>query len=140
MALGSVTNPSDGLNKLRSPRIAYSSATTASKGGFSMFARSVSMHLKPNTLTDFNRTLENDVLPLLRKQKGFQDELVLVAPNAAQAVGISLWDNKENAEAYQKDTYPEVQRLLSRVIEGTAQVKTYEVPLATFHKVAARGG
>ena len=105
-----------------------------------MFARSVSMHLKPNTLTDFNRTLENDVLPLLRKQKGFQDELVLVAPNAAQAVGISLWDNKENAEAYQKDTYPEVQRLLSKVIEGTAQVKTYEVPLATFHKVAARGG
>ncbi len=105
-----------------------------------MFARSVSMHLKPNAVADFNRTLESDILPLLRNRKGFQDELVLVAQDGTEAVGISLWDNKENAEAYQTETYPEVQRLLSKMIEGIAQVETYEVPIATFHKVAARGG
>ena len=103
-----------------------------------MFARSVSMRLKPNMKTDFNRTLENEILPLLRNRTGFQDELCLIAPDGAEAVGISLWDSKENAEAYQRETYPEVQRLLSKVIEGTAQVKTYDVSVSTIEKTVRR--
>jgi hypothetical protein len=56
-----------------------------------MFARTISMRLKPNGVAAFNRTLENEILPLLQKQKGFQDELVLVSSNGTEAVGISLW-------------------------------------------------
>jgi hypothetical protein len=103
-----------------------------------MFARSVSMRLKPNNVAGFNRALENEILPLLRKQKGFQDELVLVSSNGTDAVGISLWDQKDNAEAYNRTTYPEVQKLLSKVIEGTPQVQTYQVSTSTLHKAAAR--
>jgi heme-degrading monooxygenase HmoA len=105
-----------------------------------MFARSVSMKLKPNMAADFKRTLEQEIIPLLRTRNGFRDELVLVAPNSTEAVGISLWDSKENAEAYQKDTYPEVQKHLSKVIDGTPKVQTYEVSSSTFHKVAAGKG
>ena len=104
-----------------------------------MFARSVAMQLKPNMAADFKRALENEVIPLLRKRHGFKDELVLIAPNGTDAVGISLWDNKENADAYQRETYPEVQKLLSKVLEGTPKVQTYEVSSSTFHKVAAGG-
>ena len=102
-----------------------------------MFARSISMRLKPNGVAEFNRALENEILPLLRKQKGFQDELVLVSSNGTDALGISLWDQKDNAEAYNRATYPEVQKLLSKVIEGTPQVQTYEVSSSTLHKAAA---
>ena len=102
-----------------------------------MFARSVSMRLKGNTLAQFNRTLEDEVLPLLRKQNGFRDELVLISSNGTDAIGISLWDRKDNAEAYQRETYPEVQRLLSKVTEGTPQVQTYDVSISTFDKPAA---
>jgi quinol monooxygenase YgiN len=104
----------------------------------SMFARHVSMRLKPNTLAEFNRTLENDVIPLLKKQKGFRDEVVLTLPSGTEAVGISLWDNKENAEAYNRESYSEVQKLLAKVLEGTPQVQTYEVASSTFHKITAR--
>src|SRR5881296_951314 len=104
-----------------------------------MFARTVTVRLKTNAVADFNRTIENDILPLLRKRTGFQDEMTLVAPDGNEAVGISLWDNKQNAEAYQRETYPEVQRILTKSIEGTPQVKTYEVPYSTLTK-AARGG
>ena len=45
-----------------------------------MFARNVSINLKPNTLTEFLKTMENEIIPLLRKQKGFQDEMTLSAP------------------------------------------------------------
>jgi heme-degrading monooxygenase HmoA len=102
-----------------------------------MFARNVTMRLKPNTVSDFNRTLEKEILPLLQKQQGFRDELTLVSSNGSEVVGISLWDQRQDAEAYQRTTYPEVQKLLSKVIEGTPQVQTHEVSTSTFHKVAA---
>jgi hypothetical protein len=50
-----------------------------------------------------------------------------------------LWDQKDNAEAYNRATYPEVQKLLAKVSEGTPQVQTYEVGISTIHKTAARG-
>ena len=104
-----------------------------------MFARSVTIRLKSNSVAEFNRTLEKEVLPLLQKQRGFQDEISLVASNGTEAVAISLWDNKEDAESYNRATYPEVQKLLAKVSEGTPQVQTYEVGASTFHKVAVRG-
>jgi len=103
-----------------------------------MFARHVSMRLKPNSVPEFTRTLENEVIPLLQKQRGFRDEIVLVVPNGTEAVGISLWDQKEHADAYNRETYPEVQKLLAKVIEGTPRVQTYEVSNSSFHKIAAR--
>ena len=103
-----------------------------------MFARSVTIHLKSNSVSEFNSTMFNDILPLLQKQKGFRDEISLVASNGSEAVGISLWDRKEDAEAYNRSTYAEVQKLLARVSEGTPQVQTYEVGTSTIHKTAAR--
>ena len=103
-----------------------------------MFARNVSMHLKPNSVAEFTKALENEVIPLLRRQKGFQDEITFVASGGLEAVGISLWDQKENAEAYNRGTYPEVQKALAKVVEGTPRVDTYEVSNSTFHKIAAR--
>ena len=104
-----------------------------------MFARSVTIRLKPNVVAEFNRTMETDILPLLQKQKGFRDEISLVASIGSEVLGISLWDQKEDAEAYNRTTYPEVQKLLAKVSEGTPQVQTYEVGSSTIHKAAARG-
>ncbi|PYP31479.1 MAG: hypothetical protein DMD47_06895 [Gemmatimonadetes bacterium] len=103
-----------------------------------MYARNVTLHLKANTAPEFTRTLETDVLPLLRKQNGFKDEITFVAPDGAEAIAISLWDRKENAEAYGRDTYPEVLKSLAKVIEGTPEVLNYEVANSTCHKIAAR--
>jgi heme-degrading monooxygenase HmoA len=102
-----------------------------------MFARSVYIRLKPNSIAEFNWALENVILPLLRKQKGFRDELALVAPNGSEVVAISLWDQKENADAYGRDTYPEVLKKLGRVVQGIPEVHTHEVSTSTFHKNAA---
>jgi hypothetical protein len=103
-----------------------------------MYARNVTLHLKANTAPEFTRTLETDVLPILRKQNGFKDEITFVAPGGADAVAISLWDRKENADAYSRDTYPEVLKSLAKVVEGTPEVENYEVANSTCHKIAAR--
>jgi hypothetical protein len=102
-----------------------------------MFARRVYMHLKPNSAANLTQKLEKEIIPLLRKQKGFQDEITFVAPSGTEAFGISLWENKENAEAYNRGTYPEVTKLLATVIDGPPQVETFNVANSTFHKIAA---
>ena len=102
-----------------------------------MFARNISMRLKPNSVAEFNKTIENDVLPLLQRQRGFQHELVLISSNGTEAVGISLWDQKENAEAYNRGTYAEVQKVLGKVLEGTPRVQSYDVCNSTYHELAA---
>jgi hypothetical protein len=102
-----------------------------------MFARSVSIRLRPNSAAEFTQTIEREILPLLRKQKGFEDELTFVVSGGGEAVATSLWDRKENADAYNRDGYPSVLKSLAKVIEGTPQVHTYEVSNSTFHKIAA---
>ena len=75
--------------------------------------------------------------PLLRKQKGFQDEITFVAPASTEAFGVSLWDSKENAEAYNRGSYAEVTKMLAKLVEGTPRVDIYEVSNSTFHKIHA---
>jgi hypothetical protein len=101
-----------------------------------MFARSVSIHLKSNMLSDFTRTFENEVLPLLRKQKGFKDEITLSSPGNPEVTAISLWDNKASAEAYNTQVYPEVLKKFSNMIDGTPKVQTFETVISTLHETA----
>jgi hypothetical protein len=103
-----------------------------------MFARNVTLQLKTNAAPEFTRKLETDVLPVLRKQNGFKDEITFVAPNGTEALAISLWEKKENADAYDRDTYPAVLTSLAMVVEGTPKVETYEVSNSTFHKIASK--
>ena len=101
-----------------------------------MFARNVSIRLKPNSSVAFTKQIENETIPTLRKQQGFQGELTFLAPGGTEAVAISLWDNKENADAYARTGYPEVLKNLNKFVEGTPTVQTYEVANSTFHKIA----
>src|SRR5258706_660389 len=94
------------------------------------------MHRKSNSLAESPKTIERDIPRLLRNQKGLQDEITFVVPGGTEAFGVSLWDNRENAEAYNRETYPEVAKILARVVEGTPKVETYEVANSTFHKIA----
>ena len=96
-----------------------------------MFARNVSIHLKSNTLSDYTRTFENDVLPLLRKQNGFKDEITFAGQGGIDLTAISLWENKNDADTYNTNTYPQVLKTLAKFIEGTPQVHTFDVVTST---------
>jgi hypothetical protein len=102
-----------------------------------MFARNVSVHLKSNMLSEYGHVFENQILPLLRKQTGFKDEITLANANGVDVTAISLWENKRDAEAYNTNTYPEVVKICSKLIDGTPKVQTSEVVNSTFHKITA---
>jgi len=101
-----------------------------------MFARNISIHLKSNMLADYTRAFDKDVLPLLRKQNGFKDEITLAGPGGVDVTTISLWENKNDADTYNTNTYPTVLKTLARFIEGTPQVHTFDVVSSTFQEHA----
>lgn len=102
-----------------------------------MYARRVTLKLKPTSRAEFTDKLEAEIIPLLRKQKGFQDEITFIAPVGNEAFGVSLWDSKDSAETYNRGAFVEVTKMLSKLVEGTPQVDTYEVANSTMHKIAA---
>jgi hypothetical protein len=96
-----------------------------------MFARHVILQLKRGVVRDIPRLMDQEILPLLRRQKGFLDELVFIAPNEIEAVAISLWEEKEDAENFNRDVYPEIVKLLDEYAEGIPLVKDYDLQYAT---------
>jgi len=100
-----------------------------------MYARNVSFRLKSDMQSDYTRTFENQILPLLRKQKGFKDEMLFLVPGAPEVVAISLWESRENLEAWERAGYPELVKLLANVVEKAPEVKTYQLGLSTLHKL-----
>ena len=100
-----------------------------------MYARHVTLQLKPNYVTEFPITFEKEILPLLKKQKGFLDELLLVTPEKKELVAISLWDSKECADIYHREVYPKIEKLVEKFTVGTPMIKKFEADYSTFHRV-----
>ena len=103
-----------------------------------MFTRLVSMKLKANVTPEFNRVIDNEILPLLRKQPGFRDEITFIAPERSEAVAISFWETKENCENYNRIGYTDVLKIVSKFVDGTPKVETFELTNSTLHKLAAK--
>jgi heme-degrading monooxygenase HmoA len=100
-----------------------------------MFVRKVSMRLKTEAAAEFIRKMENEVIPLLRKQKGFLDEMTLIAQSGKEVYAYSFWENTNDAENYDKNEFAQVTGMLSGVIEGALRIHTYMVANSTFHKM-----
>ena len=103
-----------------------------------MFARSVSFRLKPDSIAAFTKLIEDETLPLLRKQKGFQDEITLSVPGGREVVALSFWDHNESAQDYHSSGYAQVLKILEKFLDGTPHVRTFDVVGSTLQKVAAR--
>ena len=104
-----------------------------------MFARCLTLQLKPNAADQVASVLEKEIVPALRKQKGFRDTISLISADGSQGLALSFWDTREDAEAYNRTGYPDVLKAMSKVVEGTPEVKTFEVAHSTLPKITARG-
>lgn len=92
-----------------------------------MFARSAHFRVKSLDLAgEFALTLQNQVVPLLRRQEGFKGEITLSNPGSLERISISLWENSSNADAYNANIYPQVLKILSKVIDGGPKIVIFE--------------
>jgi steroid delta-isomerase-like uncharacterized protein len=105
-----------------------------------MFARNVSLRLKPGKLNEFNRTFDKEVLSILRKQPGFREEIICASPGEAELIAISLWDSKEHADAYNASAYPKVLQVLNTMLNGAPKVQNLNVISSTIQHAGTGSG
>jgi len=89
------------------------------------FARNVHYQVKQGKTDEFQRLLTSDVLPLLKQQKGFKEELTLTS--GQHTIGISVWEDKPSAETYNTTTYPQILAKLTPMLDGTPRVENFDV-------------
>ena len=103
-----------------------------------MFTRHVIMQLKPGSAAEFTRTMEKTILPMMRQQNGFRDEITFISVDDSEAIANSFWETKADADAYNMAGYPQVLKALAKVVEGTPRVGMAVVSNSTLHKIAAQ--
>jgi hypothetical protein len=96
-----------------------------------MFARLMTFQIKDDVASEFPQIFGREILPLLRNQRGFREELILVAPGKTEATAISLWEDQESADVYSKEAYPIISKIMSKYVVGVPVVKNLEVEFAT---------
>lgn len=99
-----------------------------------MFARKLYMYLKNDGAIAFKLKVEGEIVPLLRKQRGFLEQITFLYLSGREVQAFDLWETAEDAETYNRETYPHVIRMLASVIEGSPRIETFEVLNSTMHK------
>lgn len=103
-----------------------------------MFTRIVEITTKPGKNREVSETINDKVLPILKKQKGFVDETVLISDKEDNRVlGLSFWNTKEDAEQYHRADYPKVRETLQHLLDAEPMIRTFEVHTSTTHRIAA---
>jgi hypothetical protein len=102
-----------------------------------MYARMVKGQFKPDKFDFVTNTLEKDVIPLLKQQHGFRDELSFFSKEMKEGYAISFWDNKADLEKYEREVYPKVHEKLADAFISTPTAHDFEVSNSTWYKIHA---
>jgi quinol monooxygenase YgiN len=103
-----------------------------------MYSRVVSFTVLPDTCDVTREVIHQEIIPVLRKQPGLVDLLILQSsdePN--QFLVITFWETRDHAEHYHRDVYSELIGLLKLHIDGKADVRFFTVDTSTFHHISA---
>jgi len=103
-----------------------------------MFARLVKVTTRSGKTRELSRIISERVLPILKSQPGFVDELTLVSnDNPSHLIAISFWRSREDAERYSRENFASIKEIISGLVEGTPEVRTFDVEQSTMHRIAA---
>ena len=103
-----------------------------------MFVRVLRMKLKPDGGKGIARAVDREVVPILKKFAGFAGEFTLVSSDGKEALGVTLWDRQENAEAYNQEGAASVLKVLANYTEGKSGFQIYDVRHSTVETLPVR--
>ena len=102
-----------------------------------MYARMVTGRFKPEKLDFVTRTLETDIIPLLKKQHGFRDEISFFANDSKELNAISFWDTRNDLEKYEREIYPKVHEKMADAFVSKPKTHDFEVSNSTWYHIHA---
>jgi heme-degrading monooxygenase HmoA len=102
-----------------------------------MFTRAVEMTSKSGKAKELANLINEKAVPILKKQRGFVDEIVLVShAEADRVLALSFWNRQEDAEKYQREQYQKIHDTLRHLLETEPNVRTFDVHSSIGHKIA----
>ena len=102
-----------------------------------MFTRVVELRTKTGKTKELSTTMHEKVVPLLRKQPGFIDEITLISTvDSEHILALSFWQSEADATRYNAEHYPTITDMLGSLLETTPTVQTFNVDLSTTHKIS----
>ncbi len=102
-----------------------------------MFTRVVEMRTKTGKARDFSATLNEKVLPILKKQAGFIDEITLVSSTDPDVIlALSFWQTEADVQGYNQEQFPTITDIVGPLLETIPTVKTFNMDTSTTHKIA----
>jgi len=100
--------------------------------------RVVELTTKPGKARELCTTIDDTILPILKKQAGFVDETVLASDSEENRVlALSFWNAKEDAERYRQEHYPKISEMLAHLLDTAPVIRTFDVHTSTTHRVVA---
>jgi len=104
-----------------------------------MFTRVVELRAKPGKTHELSSAASEKVLPILKKQQGFQDEIVLVSnTDANRVLALSFWNSREDAERYHREQFTRITEMIRNLCDGEPMVTTFDVNTSTVHHITSR--
>jgi heme-degrading monooxygenase HmoA len=104
-----------------------------------MFTRIVECTCKPGKAKELCQTVEDSVLPTMRKLQGFKDEVLLISQTDSNRVlALSFWNSREDAERYHREQFPKIAETIRNLVASDPEVHTYDVALSTRHRVETK--
>jgi quinol monooxygenase YgiN len=103
-----------------------------------MFTRIVELTAKTGKQRELTSVVNDKVVPILKKQTGFVDEIVLVSDaEPDRVVSISFWKMGEDAEQYHQQQYSAIRDMVRPLLDTDPVLRTFNVNSSTTHKIAA---
>jgi hypothetical protein len=103
-----------------------------------MFVRVLQMKLKPGGGKGLSASAEKEILPILKKFTGFAGEFTLVSADGKEALGVTLWERKEDAETYNREGTASVLKVVEKYTEGKSVPHIYNVAHSTVQTLPVR--
>jgi hypothetical protein len=100
-----------------------------------MFARMLTMDVKPGKASSLAAAVEEKVLPTLRKFQGFRDQLTMLSPDGRKMVAMSFWDSAPQAGAYESQGWPAVIDVYRPFADSAPVLTTYDLKVSTAYQV-----
>ena len=93
-----------------------------------MFAHALELTTRPGKLREVIRILRESVIPMLRDQPGFVQELILAADAEPDRVlALTVWTRHEHADWVHRHHSSKIRRTLEPFLEFEPVIRTFNV-------------
>jgi heme-degrading monooxygenase HmoA len=101
-----------------------------------MFTRVVAIQVRTGKSRELSRVIQDQILPILREEPGFVDEIVLHSNmEANQILALSFWETEQDAERYTHEQFPRINKLISHLVENAPVSRTFTVDIFSSHNI-----